>query len=300
MITNLYFQCLTQNQTANAVRMLKLISICSSSGKGVGRVKLSAEAGISRSQFSDLNALIGRLERKRFNQLEVSLTSAPRALAGISAPVISVNGVFSPSPTCSLWLPTRQWRLEADRSSRRQYMTAKNNEDIFRLYRIKRGPSIFEFVISLSDVPSRKALLDRCGEWLAEAFYEDLRSIAIFGSCDIGGAELTVELQTNVLMAEKVQIMANVKPSAYEKIGRRFENLHPIMFGSRRLCEGFARALKKNAKIMTAQHAANFAVLRVRNTDIATKQLEELMSSNFLLRPDDLLQGGREVGRCQV
>ncbi|MBN9692009.1 MAG: hypothetical protein J0M24_17340 [Verrucomicrobia bacterium] len=72
-----------------------------------------------------------------------------------------------------------------------------------------------------------------------------------------------MKLESNVLMTEHIRIMARLWPSAYPELGRRFDGLHPVMFGSKKLCQGIGSALDKDARVLVSDAMSDFAVVRL-------------------------------------
>src|SRR4051794_463325 len=102
---NLYFQFLTQNQTVEAIEMLGVLGSLLKGETLKGITRMSANAVISRSTFKGLDALMARRSKQRFQQLEL-VVDPIKAPLGKSAHITSLDGIFSPSPACALWLPT--------------------------------------------------------------------------------------------------------------------------------------------------------------------------------------------------
>src|SRR5206468_11080578 len=69
---NLYFQLFTQEQSAAALQLLQFPMTFSVGPPVPGRAKMSAGGKISALKFADLENLIGRLDSKKFNELEVT------------------------------------------------------------------------------------------------------------------------------------------------------------------------------------------------------------------------------------
>src|SRR5690242_4374351 len=110
-LMNLYFQFLTQNQTAGTARMLDVIAFLTDGQPLTGQVKLYAQGAASRSTFSDIAALIERLSKKRFNELELILDVAQLRLTGRQR-LKSFSCNLTISPTCELWFPVAEWRTD--------------------------------------------------------------------------------------------------------------------------------------------------------------------------------------------
>lgn len=161
-------------------------------------------------------------------------------------------------------------------------MTAQNKEEVLKFHHVKRGPSILEVVVAIATRSSREAILEECADWFSKMLPKNLDKLKIFGCCDVGGPELAVELEANVLMTERIRVMATVKPPAYPKLGERFEALHPLMFGSKQLCKGISDALGKEAKLIYASHTKDFAVVHLAQT--CDKELARKLASDWLIK----------------
>jgi hypothetical protein len=281
----LYFQFMTQNQTAEAIEMLRLIPVLTDSRTLKGHATISAQASISRCTFLDLDALIAKMEAKRFNQLEVALERTQ--LAGRLADIASLKGFFSPSPTCALWLPTRDWSIEADRASRNKYMTARSSERTINFHHVSRAPSVFGLLVAVTTNLAQHVVLDGCADWLVRAFPESLEGLHLFGCCDVAEPVFIPQLKTSVLMHERFEVMMKVKPPAYPELGDRFEALHPLMFGSKRLCVGISNALGKDTKLRTASNASDFAVVRLAPG--CDKESARIRAADWLISDADKL-----------
>ena len=77
----------------------------------------------------------------------------------------------------------------------------------------------------------------------------------------------------------------NVKPIEYPQLGKRLETLHPLMFGSRRLCKGISDALGKEAKQIIATHAKDFAVIRLART--CDQDAAKKLAADWLIADDN-------------
>ena len=88
-------------------------------------------------------------------------------------------------------------------------------------------------------------------------------------------------------MPQIFQVMMKVKQPAYPELGDRFEALHPLMFGSKLLCEGISKALGKGTKLTIASHAKDFAVVRLPQT--FDKELLTNRAADWLIRGADKL-----------
>lgn len=268
---NLYFQFLTQNQTADAVEILRFIPALID-GQGIsGRVKITAHTLLSSSaryKYLGCDALIAKLAKRRFNLVEVKLEGAELRLAGTFKVVKAVKGIFSPSATSELWLPTREWRTDATRDADNRYMNARNREDVFKFLHISRVPSVLELLLEIDDKASLDDALDRCAEWITGTAPMGNSELKPFGCCDVVEPVFIPQLNRSILVPERFQIIPeNVKPEGYSQLGDRFDALHPLMFGSKRLCKGISDALGREARLIVAGHAKDFAAIRLVLTD---------------------------------
>jgi len=110
---------------------------------------------------------------------------------------------------------------------------------------------------------SESDILDGVAERLVDRMPEALQQTEPFGCCDIGGVGFCVRLESNFLPTRNVQIMANLMPPAYPQLGRRFDKLHPLMFGNRGLCRDIAQALGSDAKLIIGNGEGSMAVIRL-------------------------------------
>src|SRR5580765_244491 len=68
---------------------------------------------------------------------------------------------------------------------------------------------------------------------------------------------------TNLYLQVLTRIMAKLRPPAYPDLGQRFDALHPVMFGSKKVCDGIGSALGKCARVISGSTLSNFAVVRL-------------------------------------
>ena len=259
---NLYFQFLTQNQTTETALLMESVTTFTDGQPLKGRVKLYAQGAISHSSFTEIGALVSRMAKRRFNELELTPDVSWLRLGGGQSHIKFVECTLSVSPTCALWFPAGEWKTDGDRASDNRYRTAKSHEDALVFHRISREPSVFCLLLVLATNLTKDALLDECANRLAKTLPESLDRLRIFGCCDVVEPIFIPQLKKSVVMPQIFQVMRKVKPPAYPELGERFESLHPLMFGSRRLCTGISDALGKEAKLVTANRARDFAVVR--------------------------------------
>ncbi|MBE0541158.1 MAG: hypothetical protein IH623_07215 [Verrucomicrobia bacterium] len=253
---NLYFQFLTQNPTAEAIKLIEIPALFSQNKPLGGRVKVSSEGVISGSKFLRIEALTVAKSEQRFNQLEV-IFDVEALQFPMTEGVLALNGVFSPSPKNELWLPCRDWSMAVDGTAGNRWTMAKIKETSHP------RPSVFELVATVETSHSEDRVLDACAEWLSSALPKSYSKVGLFGCCDAGGVDLVVRIESDVLMAQRIRIMANTWPSYYPELGARLEALHPLMFGSKRLCAKMSKALGKHARVLPGNQVRDFSVVRL-------------------------------------
>src|SRR3954453_12679698 len=96
----LYFQFLTQNQTVEVGKMLYLARILAGCTELSGRVNVYAQGKISRSSFAGIAQLSKRIEKRRFNELELLPNRPGRFLGSRVAHIKSYVCTLAPSATC--------------------------------------------------------------------------------------------------------------------------------------------------------------------------------------------------------
>ena len=244
-------------------QILAVITVLTECQALSGRVKIYAQGAITRSTFSEIGVLAGRLGKKRFNELELTPEGSRLCLGGSRVHIKSLESTLSISPTCALWFPTRDWRTDGDRASDNRYSTAKSSEKAIEFHHIRTKPSVFGLLVAVTTRLTQDVLLDECVDLLAKRLPPSLDGLQLFGCCDVVEPIFIPQLKSSVVMPQIFQVMMKVKPLAYPDLGNRFEALHPLMFGSKKLCVGISEALGKEAKLTTAIHARDFAVVRL-------------------------------------
>ncbi|MGZ5544895.1 MAG: hypothetical protein ACXWIU_09480 [Limisphaerales bacterium] len=259
---NLYLQVLSQCQSTEVLRLLSVPS-----GLHANQVeccvKVSAGGRLERRNFDCTEKAVESLRDAKFNQLEVVYPVHKSQEIRIPGAVVSIVGVFTPSPTSDLWFKVADWPVGGEREVRSRKMNAKASETALAYYNVDRKPSVYEVVIEVDTSHSHDEVLDDCAEWLAKYIPQSLRTLGVFGCVDAGGPEFFVKLESNVLMTENIRIMAKLLPPAYPELGQRFEALHPVMFGSKRVCNGIGAVLGKEARIFASTAISDFAVVRL-------------------------------------
>ncbi|MDB6033048.1 MAG: hypothetical protein JWM16_3386, partial [Verrucomicrobiales bacterium] len=141
-------------------------------------------------------------------------------------------------------------------------LNAKAAEKGLQHYTITTGPSLFEVMISLKPVVDEKKVLNDCAERMVDWIPQQLEHLGIFGCVDPDD-DCFIELETNQLMLAPIRIMSNVWPYSYPELGRRFDALHPILFGCITPCQGLSSALDKDAHLIKSKVFSNFAAVRI-------------------------------------
>ncbi len=282
---NLYFQFLTQEKSANAVEVIQLPTLLWPGQSLGGKAKVSAEGVISHSTFARIEALSANKSKKQFRQLEV-IYNAPKTLqlGTCAAQVVSLNGVFTTSPTCELWLPCRKWSMAVDGTVGNRWTMAKVEEKVIKHYAVEQKPCIFEMVLQINTPSSQECVLDECAHWLASGLSGTFAGLELFGCCDAGGPGFAVRIEAGDLMADHIRIMGNTWPVDYAALGHCFEALHPLMFGSKQLCAKISKALGKDAKILASSYIKDFAVVRLKSKCDMIKATAKAVASGAVLR----------------
>ena len=234
-------------------------------------------------EMNSVGKAIDKIRLSRFNQLEIAYKTSPGCEFRLPGKMVSVVGVFTPSPTCDLWFKSEDWPVGGDRAIRLRKMNAKAAETVVAFHHVSQKPSVFEAVIEIDSSDEPEAVLDAVAEWLARYVPKTLEQLGIFGCADAGGREFFVKIESNVLMTRKIRIMANVSPPAYPQLGERFDALHPLMFGGSGVCSGIASALGKNARFIPSSAFNDFGVIRL-GPEYETPEARERVSGWMLSR----------------
>ena len=73
-----------------------------------------------------------------------------------------------------------------------------------------------------------------------------------------------MRLESSVHMTDEIRVFARLfPPTKYPELGRRFDALHPILFGDKRLCERIGQALGQDAKVIASRSLKDSAVVRL-------------------------------------
>lgn len=260
---NVYLQVLSQVQTAEVARLLLLPAELQSGQSGC-QLKMSAGGKVRTRSFGAVEKAVAFVQDTKFNQLEVAYSIAKNSRFRMTGNPVSVVGLFTVSPTSELWFKADDWPAGGERTMRMRKMNAKAAETALNYYKVSRKPSIFEIVLETETTEPPEKVLDVCAEWLAKFVPKPLASLGIFGCVDVGGPEFFVKLESNVLMTEHIRIMAKLLPSAYPELGQRFDAVHPVMFGAKKVCDGIGAALGKDAQVIPSAAISDLAVVRLR------------------------------------
>ena len=259
---NLYFQFLSQIQSPDVVRLL-LMPTTFYPIRAKCDVRISAGGRLWTKSYEGIDSIVEHIQDSKFNQLEITYEVETGKNFKALGNLASIVGVFTPSASSDVWFKTQHWPTGGERTSRTRKMNARAAEMALSHYNVSRKPSVYEVAIEMDTLEPESKVIDVCAEWIAESIPRVLEALDVFGCMDVGGAEYFVELESNVLITEDIRVMAKVLPTAYPVLGERFEALHPLMFGSSKICNGIGSALGKDARVLPSHVLKDFAVLRV-------------------------------------
>jgi hypothetical protein len=161
------------------------------------------------------------------------------------------------------------------RTSENRWSNAKIREELVARSGGHIQPSVFEMVLECQTSIPQQKVLDGVAKRLAITLPTIFGELDVFGCCDVGGPELMVRIDANAAAADAVRMMANAKGSDYSMLGNRIDDLHPLIFGSARLCNGLSKALRKDVKILFGKESRKFAVVRLKSKcDIPSARLQ--------------------------
>jgi hypothetical protein len=166
---NLYFQFLTQNQSASAIELIQLPALLVSGQAIAGKTKMSTGGKLMHSKFSSIETLSAKLAKTRFNELEVIYDIKKLKIGMTTAQVENLNGVFYPSTTGELWFSWKNFEPLEDRRGHQRKMMAKGDEEAVACHRVSLMPCVFEVALEIETSKSQKQVLDNCAEWLANS-----------------------------------------------------------------------------------------------------------------------------------
>jgi hypothetical protein len=258
---NVYIQVLTQAQTSNVADLLLFPNVFVSNAlKGCVR---GLVGGKMREFGRDsIDGICRSLAKSQFNQLEASYNVAGSNPA-LPGKLLSIYAVLTPSPASPLWFKSTDWAPGGNKPSRTRRLNAKAAETALSYYKVNQKPAVLECVLHFPSSVDGNEVLDAFTTRLCHHIPECLQALQIFGCADVGGDELFVKLDANVLMTRDIRIMAKLLPSSYPQLGARFDTLHPVMFGSEKTCAAIASALGADAVLTSDCVFEDFAVLRV-------------------------------------
>jgi len=149
-------------------------------------------------------------------------------------------------------------------------MNARAKEENLLDYSINVEPSVLEVSVRIQTRYSTEAVLDACAEWLIYTVGKRIGPIAIFGSGDIVEADCSVGLERHVLALDNIRAFSRLLPPAYPEMGRKFDDLHPLIFGSKAVCNPLSKALGTDGKLMCIEGFPLLATIRLNpQCDIA-------------------------------
>jgi hypothetical protein len=266
---NAYFQFLTQCQSKASIDLIRIPALLNAHERVGGVVTTSAGGVLSCVKFDDIEALSDSLSAVRFNELELIYNINQAKIEEGLGPIREVNAVLASSPTSELWFPSKQF-IRGDRASRNRRMNASMQEDCLTSLGVTQKPTILELVLQFAAAGSGQDVLRCFGEWLMKALGDKFSTLEVFGCVDLGGPELFVRLESNALMAGRIRIMAKVLPTGYPELGDKFDDLHPLMFGTKRACSRIATALGRDARLICGGGSSDFSVVQLNpKCDIA-------------------------------
>ena len=231
-----------------------------------GQLRVSVSGAVRLSTFCGLKSVKDRFRTNQFNGLELLPTANHLRLRSSGWRVRSCKCILSPSPTSAMWLKTKYWRTDAERASRDRYMTARTQEDVLKDHHVTKEPSVLHLELETTARISKDMLLAFCANRISMAEAQTFGTLEMFGCCQILDAVFIPQLNRRVLRPLP-QMVREIKPTAYPELGERFDSLHPIMFGSRRVCEGIAKVLAKKVKVHRGRNWKEFTVIRLRGID---------------------------------
>ena len=146
---------------------------------------------------------------------------------------------------------------------RTRKLNAKAHEAALSFFKINQYPTIFHLVLEIDSSAKACEMLDCAAKWIAEAIPVSMEKLCVFGCVDAGGPEFFVKIDSNVLMTERIRVFAKVLPNSYPELGKKFDSLHPVLFGSKQLCYRIESVLKDIARVIPSSVLRDFAVLRL-------------------------------------
>lgn len=257
---NIYLQILTHVQTCDVAQLMLIPSMGKPEQVGC-RIRCLAGGRVWSKKADSIGKLLQKKALDKFNEIEITYLLSSDS--GFPWKTSSVVGLFAPSPTCDMWYGSEEWPLGGDRVARDRRMNAKAAEIGLSYYKLEKAPSVFKIAIAIDSTDKPEKILDSCAEWIVNYFNKGLEHLQIFGCADIGGMEFFVKLETNVLMTAGVDVMAKLFPPTYSELGKRFDRLHPVMFGDKQVCQSIGLALKEDARIVLGRDSKDFAAIRV-------------------------------------
>ncbi len=267
---NFYFQVLTLKQSSDAIGLLSFLKLFAPTGPVSGVAKVSGGGNTVMFKFASVQELILSAVRKRFNEMEMRFRPASDAVWGGGARVLAVTGIFTPAASSELWFAAKHWPPGGDGSVRSRKMNAKSREGALKYYKVREAPTILELVFEVETKRAQDSVLWLLAKRFVSEVPPDLAATRPCGCCDVGDTDYVVGFETHVLMTEDIRIMARLLPPGYPFLGKNIDQLHPLIFGSKELCSGIGRALKRDAKLFPPLCNGSLTALLVRKScDVA-------------------------------
>jgi hypothetical protein len=216
-------------------------------------VRVSTGGKICTFKFTSNEELVKKAAKQKMNELEVRFKPMPFDIGLKNFGMALVTGVFTAAPSSDVWFCSADWSKGGERATRNRKMNAKAAELGLEYYKIKKKPSLLELVFEIECQTRTKDILDGIGVTLVERLPGILKQITPFGCCDIGGFDFQVRLESNFLTMSHVQVMANLWPPAYPRLGACFDKLHPLVFGDKELCQNLAKAVGSGARLINSK-----------------------------------------------
>ncbi|HLX69590.1 MAG TPA: hypothetical protein VKV04_08180 [Verrucomicrobiae bacterium] len=266
---NLYFQFFTHEESKAAIDLIRIPTMLIPDQQTGGSVRMSAAGVVSRYKYTDVEHLLSKMRESRLNEAEVIYDFKQIQIAGLKTRAKKINGVLRPSVTSEMWFPSKEFP-HGDRASLSRRMNAKAKEQGLSEYSVHVEPSLFEVVFDVDMPNSEEQSLDACSEWLAHTVSQKLEELNVFGCCDVGDKRFVVGFEYGNPWLYKIRAMDKLLPASYPEMGRRFDDLHPLMFGAKQLCSHIAEAVGGGAKLICGPNGSDFAAIRLNpKCDIA-------------------------------
>jgi hypothetical protein len=218
-------QILTQKQGAEVVELLRPPYLAARADRE--RAEISVVRGGARQLVEDtgIDSLITRLHGDWFHEVRLDFSRLPsdRRREDIPWPVAAVLSI---SPTNTLWLPVSAApRVDPEDASGRRSLASL--ESSLKWNGVESAPTVLAVDVAAEVEPASTGWL----EFFQVLFNEETLAVEPFGWVDYDSLGTHVFTQLAPW------------PRALSLLGSKLDALHPIMFGSRALCDEIAAAL---------------------------------------------------------